>query len=136
MRTRNQESRQPTRAWPSREVQEKITPPSHCCHLPTAAVASRSESLKFFRNAHPKPGEQATYQGLAFTGSSGEDYATISLLPLANGRGSVPIGKPEVLPECAPETRRAGNLPGLGLHGKFRRRLRHHLTVATCQRPR
>lgn len=49
------------------------------------------ESLKFFRNAHPKPGEQATYQGLAFTGSSGEDYATISLLPLANGRGSVLI---------------------------------------------
>jgi hypothetical protein len=28
---------------------------------------------------------------LAFTGSSGEDYATISLLPLANGRGSVLI---------------------------------------------
>ena len=49
------------------------------------------ESLKFFRNTHPKPGEQATYQGLAFTGSSGEDYATISLLPLANGRGSVLI---------------------------------------------
>jgi hypothetical protein len=49
------------------------------------------ESLKFFQNAHPKPGEQATYQGLAFTGSSGTDYATISLLPLANGRGSVLI---------------------------------------------
>jgi hypothetical protein len=49
------------------------------------------ESLKFFQNVHPKQGEQATYQGLAFTGSSGEDYATISLLPLANGRGSVLI---------------------------------------------
>ncbi len=49
------------------------------------------ESLKFFQNQHPKPGEQTTYQGLAFTGSSGEDYATISLLPLANGRGSVLI---------------------------------------------
>jgi hypothetical protein len=49
------------------------------------------ESLKFFQNTHPKSGEQATYQGLAFTGSSGEDYATISLLPLANGRGSVLI---------------------------------------------
>jgi hypothetical protein len=49
------------------------------------------ESLKFFQNQHPKPGERATYQGLAFTGSSGEDYATISLLPLANGRGSVLI---------------------------------------------
>ena len=49
------------------------------------------ESLKFFQNQHPRPGEQATYQGLAFTGSSCEDYATISLLPLANGRGSVLI---------------------------------------------
>jgi hypothetical protein len=49
------------------------------------------ESQKFFQNEHPKPGEQGTYQGLAFTGSSGEDYATISLLPLANGRGSVLI---------------------------------------------
>jgi hypothetical protein len=49
------------------------------------------ESLKFFQNVHPRKGEQDTYQGLAFTGSSGEDYATISLLPLANGRGSVLI---------------------------------------------
>jgi hypothetical protein len=49
------------------------------------------ESLKFFQNLHPKAGEQETYRGLTFTGSSGEDYATISLLPLANGRGSVLI---------------------------------------------
>ncbi len=49
------------------------------------------ESLKFFQNLHPRKGEQDTYQGLTFTGSSGEDYATISLLPLANGRGSVLI---------------------------------------------
>ena len=49
------------------------------------------ESLKFFENLHPKVGEQETYHGLAFTGSSGEDYATISLLPLGNGRGSVLI---------------------------------------------
>jgi len=49
------------------------------------------ESLKFFQNLHPRKGEQETYQGLIFTGSSGEDYATISLLPLANGRGSVLI---------------------------------------------
>ena len=48
------------------------------------------ESLKFFLNVHPRTGEQETY-GLSFTGSSGEDYATISLLPLANGRGSVLI---------------------------------------------
>ncbi len=49
------------------------------------------ESLKYFQNQHPKAGEQATYQGLIFTGSSGEDYATISLLPLPTGRGSVLI---------------------------------------------
>jgi len=49
------------------------------------------ESLNFFENLHPKVGEQETYHGLAFTGSSGEDYATISLLPLGNGRGSVLI---------------------------------------------
>lgn len=49
------------------------------------------ESLKYFQNLHPKTGEQESYHGLVFTGSSGEDYATISLLPLANGRGSVLI---------------------------------------------
>ncbi len=49
------------------------------------------ESPKFFQNLHPRAGEQDTYQGLAFTGSSGEDYAAISLLPLPGGRGSVLI---------------------------------------------
>jgi hypothetical protein len=49
------------------------------------------DSMKFFQNIHPRAGEQETYRGLIFTGSSGEDYATISLLPLANGRGSVLI---------------------------------------------
>jgi hypothetical protein len=49
------------------------------------------ESLKFFQNLHPKTGEQETYKGLIFTGSSGEDYATISLLPVPNGHGSVLI---------------------------------------------
>jgi hypothetical protein len=49
------------------------------------------ESLKFFQNLHPKSGEQQAYQGLTFTGTSGEDYATISLLPVPNGRGSVLI---------------------------------------------
>jgi hypothetical protein len=48
-------------------------------------------SLKFFQNLNPKPGEQEKYQGLDFTGSSGEDYATISLLPVPSGRGSVLI---------------------------------------------
>jgi len=49
------------------------------------------QSLKFFQNLHPKAGEQETYKGLIFTGSSGEDYATISLLPVPNGHGSVLI---------------------------------------------
>lgn len=49
------------------------------------------ESMKYFVNENPKPGEQKTYQGLEFTGSAGEDYATISLLPTASGRGSVLI---------------------------------------------
>ena len=49
------------------------------------------DSPKFFQNIRPRTGEQETYHGLTFTGTSGEDYATISLLPLANGRGSVLI---------------------------------------------
>jgi len=45
----------------------------------------------FFRNRHPLPGEQQEYQGLAHTGSTGEDYATISLLPGEMGQGNVMI---------------------------------------------
>jgi len=42
-------------------------------------------------NKHPQPGEQASYQGLESTGSSGEEYADIALLPSQNGRGNVLI---------------------------------------------
>ncbi len=49
------------------------------------------ESMKYFQNIHPRQGEQEKYQGLQFTGGSGEDYATISLLPVPNGPGSVLI---------------------------------------------
>ncbi|HTW81031.1 MAG TPA: hypothetical protein VME23_15900 [Terracidiphilus sp.] len=49
------------------------------------------ESMKYFENLHPRQGEQDKYQGLEFTGSSGVDYATISLMPVPNGRGSVLI---------------------------------------------
>jgi hypothetical protein len=49
------------------------------------------ESLKYFQNLHPRAGEQDSYQGLTFTGSAGQDYATISLLPIPNGHGSVLI---------------------------------------------
>ena len=45
----------------------------------------------FFRNRPPRPGEQQEYQGLAHTGSTGEDYATISLLPGEMGQGNVMI---------------------------------------------
>jgi hypothetical protein len=49
------------------------------------------ESPKCFQNLHPKTGEQESYCGLTFTGNSGEDYATISMLPFPNRRGSVLI---------------------------------------------
>ncbi len=45
----------------------------------------------YFRNKKPLPGEKATYEGLRYTGSGGEDYATISLLPSSSGQGNVLI---------------------------------------------
>ena len=49
------------------------------------------QSMKFFQNKHPGPGEQPIYRGLEFTGTSGVDYATISLLPTQSGNGNVLI---------------------------------------------
>jgi hypothetical protein len=46
-------------------------------------------SAKAFLNKNPLPGEQAQYEGLRWTGTMGEDYATISLLPNATHDGSV-----------------------------------------------
>ncbi|HEV3421955.1 MAG TPA: hypothetical protein VG075_16715 [Candidatus Acidoferrum sp.] len=46
-------------------------------------------SAKMFLNKNPLPGEQAQYEGLRWTGTMGEDYATISLLPNATHDGSV-----------------------------------------------
>jgi len=46
-------------------------------------------SAKMFVNKNPLPGEQAQYEGLRWTGTMGEDYATISLLPNATHDGSV-----------------------------------------------
>ena len=46
-------------------------------------------SAKRFVNKDPLPGEQPEYVGLRWTGSVGEDYATISLLPNATHDGSV-----------------------------------------------
>lgn len=45
----------------------------------------------YFRNRNPLPGEQKEYEGLASTGSTGEDYATIALLPGQMGQGNVMI---------------------------------------------
>jgi len=46
-------------------------------------------SAKVFVNKNPLPGELAKYEGLRWTGTIGEDYATISLLPNATHDGSV-----------------------------------------------
>ena len=45
----------------------------------------------YFLNKKPRPGEQKTYEGLPYTGSGGEDYATISVLPSGSGDGNVMI---------------------------------------------
>ena len=47
------------------------------------------KSAKVFLNKNPLPGEQTQYEGLRWTGTIGEDYATISLLPNATHDGSV-----------------------------------------------
>jgi hypothetical protein len=52
---------------------------------------SSVESAACFDNLHPVAGEQQSYCGLPFTGSSGVDYATISLLPLLSSHGSALI---------------------------------------------
>ncbi len=44
---------------------------------------------RYIVNRKPLPGEQATYSVPASTGSSGEDYGTIALLPASNGSGDV-----------------------------------------------
>jgi hypothetical protein len=43
----------------------------------------------YFLNRSPRKGEQPEYEGLRFTGSGGEDYATISVLPTKSGQGNV-----------------------------------------------
>lgn len=49
------------------------------------------QSVKFFQNKHPRPGEQGDYRGLEFTGTTGVAYATISVLPTQSGHGNVLI---------------------------------------------
>lgn len=45
----------------------------------------------YFLSRHPLPGEKSEYEGLASTGSTGEDYATISVLPGPIGQGNVMV---------------------------------------------
>jgi hypothetical protein len=51
--------------------------------------AAVGKSVKAFLNTNPLPGEQQRYEGLRWTGTVGEDYATIALLPNATHDGSV-----------------------------------------------
>jgi hypothetical protein len=51
--------------------------------------AAVGKSVKAFLNSNPLPGEQQKYEGLRWTGTVGEDYATIALLPNATHDGSV-----------------------------------------------
>jgi hypothetical protein len=53
--------------------------------------AAVGNSAKAFVNTKPLPGEQARYEGLRWTGTEGDDYATISLLPNLTKDGSVLI---------------------------------------------
>lgn len=45
----------------------------------------------YFFNRHPLPGEQTQYEGLPYTGSGGEDYATLAMLPGSSGQNNVLI---------------------------------------------
>lgn len=45
----------------------------------------------YFLNRHPLPGEQPQYEGLRYTGSGGEDYATLALLPGSSGQSNILI---------------------------------------------
>lgn len=49
------------------------------------------ESTKFFQNKHPRQGEQEEYRGLGFAGTTGADFATISVLPTESAHGNVLI---------------------------------------------
>lgn len=46
-------------------------------------------STKAFVNTHPLPGEQVRYEGLRWTGTVGEDYATIAMLPNTTHDGCI-----------------------------------------------
>lgn len=83
------------------------------------------KSTKAFVNTHPLPGEQAQYEGLRWTGSVGEDYATIALLPNSTHDGSILIlqglqqeGTEAAGRFLADEVNRKQLLNALGVSGK------------------
>jgi hypothetical protein len=53
--------------------------------------AAVGKSIKAFVNTNPLAGEQARYEGLRSTGTEGDDYASIALLPNITQDGSVLI---------------------------------------------
>jgi hypothetical protein len=53
--------------------------------------AAVGKSVKAFVNTNPLAGEQARYEGLRSTGTEGDDYASIALLPNITQDGSVLI---------------------------------------------
>lgn len=53
--------------------------------------AAVGNSVKAFVNTKPLPGEPAQYEGLRWTGTEGDDYATIALLPNLTQDGGVLI---------------------------------------------
>jgi hypothetical protein len=53
--------------------------------------AAVGNSAKAFVNTNPLPGEQGRYEGLRWTGTEGDDYATIALLPNLTKDGSILI---------------------------------------------
>jgi len=54
-------------------------------------VEDPATRVTVWMNKNPQPGEKPFYRGLASTGSGGEDYADISLLPSQNGPGNTLI---------------------------------------------
>lgn len=52
-------------------------------------VVDPSRSLHAWTNKNPRPGEPAQYEDISSTGSTGDDYADIALLPSRSGHGHV-----------------------------------------------
>lgn len=83
-----------------------------------------NQSSMSWKNKAPMPGEQNSYECLAYTGSAGFDYADIALLPGQGGHDSVLLlqgctqeGTESTLPYLVTENGRRDLLQALGLSG-------------------